>query len=218
MWELPRRRVLTLAAGAGGSVAIGGSIIYRSSDPTIAAEGLTARDVAVSSDDGELTSLSITPEVVVRWEGQPADVGYILAAWYVETEDVARTPIGPSPHRIEVASPDTSGQREHQFPEMPLLTTYGGPLDADAFTAPIEGLTTTRAVTIGMDVTLETPDRDEIVAETDVLGPRTFTVSVTNAVTSPNNGGGGGGAEVTGPGEDTDPDVDTSGTANVNAS
>jgi len=183
MTELSRRDVIRAGAGAAGVLVAGaGFTLYASEE--VAAAGLSADDVTVSSNDGELTTLTITPDVTVSWDGQESAVAEVHATWYVKTSSTSETTVGSTPYSISVSDPSKSGSVSHTFPEISLLSKNGGALTASNFTATTDGESTNTDVTLSMDVTLKDSGGNTIAAVTDVLGPKTYTVTVTNSTSS----------------------------------
>lgn len=162
--------------GLAALLAVGG-VITTSSRSAVAASGLDASDVTVSTNDEELNSLTIKPNITVTWEGMEDQVETIATKWYVKTNSTSETQFGPSPKKINVETPSKDGSVEHTYSsELHLL----GPLSASNFEATSDGGSKTTDVTLSMNAELRDASSNMIESETDVLGPKTFSVTVTN--------------------------------------
>jgi hypothetical protein len=181
MPELSRRDMVRAGAGTAVAVVAGSGVFLYSPDGTVRAAGLTADDVTVTSNDGELTTLTIAPDVTVSWDGQEAAVAEVHATWKVKTQSTSETTVGSTPYTIKVSDPSKSGSVDHTFNDINLLSTNGGSLSASNFEAASDGGSETTEVTISMDVTLKDADSNTIASKTDVLGPANYTVEVNNA-------------------------------------
>jgi hypothetical protein len=173
--EIDRRTLLKLAGGAtvgGGAVAAG---VYYTSEPAIAASGLTAEDVSVESAEGELQQLTIAPTVTVQWENYSG----------VQTVGVRFRADGPQSNGtvIEWTQQDldeaqTSGEIEFDIETTNMLSRNDGPLDGSSFSAE-EGEEATNDVTAMMDVRLVDGDGNTLEQQTSIMEV-TYTVTVTN--------------------------------------
>jgi hypothetical protein len=173
--EMDRRTLLKLAGGAaagGGAVAAG---IYYTSEPAIAASGLTAEDVSVESAEGELQELTIAPTVTVRWENYSG----------VQTVGVRFRTDGPQSNgtvtewtQRDLDEARTSGDFEFDMETANMLSRNDGPLDAGSFSAE-EGEEATNDVTVMMDVRLVDGDGNTIEQQTPIMEV-TYAVRVTN--------------------------------------
>ncbi|SDY95167.1 hypothetical protein SAMN05216564_11813 [Halopenitus persicus] len=200
MTELTRRNAIRVCSGSALALIAGGGVLTYSSESAVAATGLTANDVSVSSADGSLTTLTITPDITVSWDGQETEVAEIQATWYVKTSSTSETTVGSTPYSITVSSPGTNGSVDHTFPEISLLSNNGGALSGSNFDATTDGGSTTTTVTLSMDVTLKDSGSNTITSQTDVLGPQNYDITVNNTESSVN------------------PSISSSGTANTNGS
>ncbi|SDX91311.1 hypothetical protein [Halopenitus persicus] len=180
MVELTRRTVLRAGGGSTLALITGGGLLVYSSEPAVAATGLSADDVTVSSNDGELTSLTIAPDITVSWDGQETAVAEIQATWSVASSGTSESTVGSTPYSISAPSPGKSGSVDHTFPEISLLSNNGGALSASNFAATTDGGSTNTDVTLSMDVTLKDSSSNTVTSATDVLGPKTYAVTVTN--------------------------------------
>jgi hypothetical protein len=178
MVEITRRNAVRTGAGAGATLLVSGGMLIRSTESAIAASGLTAGDVSVSSDDGSLTTLTITPNITVSWDGQDSQVTEIQATWKVMTSGTSETTIRQTPYSISVSSETTSGSIDHTFPEISLLSNNGGALSASNFFATTDGDSKSTNVTLSMDVVLKDSGGNTVDSATDVLGPTEYTVTV----------------------------------------
>jgi hypothetical protein len=196
MTELTRRDVIRVGGGSTLALIAGGGLVVYSSDSAVAATGLTAKDVSVSSSDGDITTLTITPEITVSWDGQETAVAEIHATWHVKTSSTSETTVGSTPYSIAVSSPSKSGSANHTFPEISLLSKNGGALGASNFDSTTDDGSNSTDVTLSMDVVLKDSGSNTIASATDILGPKTYAVTVNN----------------------TESSVDSSGTANTSGS
>lgn len=164
------------AVGLTGAAAVSTGIIV-SSEPTVAASGLTADDVSVSDTDGDITSLTVTPDITISWSNQNSQIKTVKLTWYVKTSSNSGT-VGSTPYTFTVDTATTDGSISPDIPTIDLLSNNGGALSGSNFNAATEGDTTNTDVTISMDVQLLDSGDNVIVDRADLLGPKTFTVSV----------------------------------------
>lgn len=160
-----------------------GGLITTSSRSAVAATGLTASDVTVSTNDGELNALTVEPNVTVSWSGMEEQVATVAATWNVKTNSNSEEPFGPTPEKIAVDTPTKDGEVSHTYSDA-LGLLGGDPLSASNFEAAIDGGTENTDVTLSMDVELRDASSNVITSRTEVLGPKTFTVTVTNESSS----------------------------------
>lgn len=184
MTDITRRGAVRVGAGSAVALLAGGGMLYHSTEPVVAATGLDASDVSVSSDDGTLTTLTVTPDVTVSWDGQDSPVEEVRATWKVETNGTSETTVGSTPYSITVSDPTTNGSVQHAFPEISLLSNNSGALSESNFTASTDGGTESTVVTLSMDVILKDSGDNTIDKVTEVLGPTDYTVTVNNTDTS----------------------------------
>lgn len=189
MTDLSRRNVVRAGASTAVAVLVSGGALVYSSESAVAATGLTANDVSISSNDGDLTTLTVTPDITVNWDGQETAVSEIQATWNVQTSSTSETTVGNTPYSISVSNSSKSGSVSHTFSEISLLSKNGGALDASNFNAATDGGSTTTDVTLSMDATLKDSGSNTITSVTDVLGPNSYSVTVNNASSSVSSGG-----------------------------
>jgi hypothetical protein len=86
------RRTLLKRSGIGiaGLLAAGG-LLAPSSEPALAASELTASDVTVSTNDDELNSRTISPDITVSWSGREKAVETVEVTWCVMTSSTSET-------------------------------------------------------------------------------------------------------------------------------
>lgn len=200
MREFTRRDAIRAGGGSTLGLLAGGAWIAYSSGSAVAATGLTANDVTVDSADGSLTTLTIAPSITVSWDGQDSEVDEIKATWSVGTSYTDETTVGNTPYSISVSNPGTSGSVDHTFPTISLLSNNGGALTESNFDATTDGGSTTTDVTLSMDVVLKDSGDNTIASQTDILGPKTYAVTVNNESST------------------VEPIIDSSGTANTSGS
>jgi hypothetical protein len=172
--ELTRRTLLKVAGGtvvAGGAAALG---VQYASGPAVAARGLGADDVSVTSADGELQELTIAPEVTVEWENY-RDVRAVSLRFRADGPQSNGTVIDWTRRTLD--SPQSSGEREFEFDTATMLSQNGGPLDASSFGAE-EGETAENDVIVSMDLRLVDADENRVESRTPIA-QTTYTVSVT---------------------------------------
>ncbi|GAB3411367.1 hypothetical protein GCM10027435_02890 [Haloparvum alkalitolerans] len=165
----------------GGLVALlaGGGIVTLT-QPSLAADGtLDAADVSVSSTDGQLDSLTITPSITVDWANQDAAVATVEVTWHTSGPNTSKSTVGNTPYAFTPSSSSTDGSLTRDMGEINLLNT----LDASAFSADTDGNTTTSSVELWLDVTLK-DSGDNILDQQDDILNTTFQVSVTNTEAS----------------------------------
>ncbi|MDL0125607.1 twin-arginine translocation signal domain-containing protein [Halobacterium salinarum] len=183
MTDTSRRTLLKRAGGGAATLlAIGGGMTYLS-EPSVAATGLTADDVSVTSSNGTLTTLEIEPSITVSWSNQNTNVATVKVTWYVKTSSTSETTVGQTPYSLSVSNPSQDGSISKQMGPISLLSNNGGALSASNFAAGTDGGTKTTDVTISMDATLQDSNGNQLANTTDLLGPTTFAVSVTNEST-----------------------------------
>ena len=200
MTRLTRRKAIRAGGGSAVALIAAGGLLTHSSESAVAATGLTANEVSVSSADGDLTTLTIAPDITVSWDAQGTAVAAIKATWKVKTSSTDEATVGSTPYTISVSSPDTTGSVDHTFSEISLLSNNGGALDGSNFDATTDGGSNTTDVTLSMDVTLKDSGSNTITSQTDILGPKSYAVTVNNTTSSVN------------------PSVSSSGTANTDGS
>lgn len=180
--EISRRTLLKLAAGttvAGGAAAAG---VYYTSQPAVAAEGLTAEDVSVESANGELQSLTIAPTISVQWENY-SDVSEVDVKFRADGPQSNGTIIGwtdrdVSRGRGRGQGGQSSGEIEFDLDTANMLSKNGGPLDASSF-RPEEGEEEESEVTVSLDLRLLDDEGNTIESQTPILAV-TYAVRVTN--------------------------------------
>lgn len=187
--NVTRRRILRGGAGLVGATVVGTSALVFTTDPTVAATGLTASDVSVSNPEGNLQTLTITPDITISWDGQESAVASIDATWYVKTNSTSETTVGSTPYSISVSDPSKSGSISHTFPEINLLSDNGGALSESNFDASTDGGSNTTDVSLSIDAKLKDSGSNIIAQESDILGPKTNTVTVTNATSTVSSSG-----------------------------
>ena len=99
----------------------------------------------------------------------------------VSPNSTSETTVGSTPYTIDVSSPDTSGSISESFSTINLLSNNGGALSGSNFDATTDGGSNTTDVTLSMDGKLKDSGGDVLVDSTDLLGPRTFSVTVMNS-------------------------------------
>lgn len=189
MIELTRRNAMRVCSGSALALVAGGGMFMYSSESAVAATGLTTDNVSVSSADGDIATLAITPDITVSWDGQETEVAEIQATWSVMTSSTSETTVGSTPFSITVSSPGTTGSVDHTFSEISLLSNNGGALSGSNFDATTDGGSTTTTVTLSMDVTLKDSGSNTITSQTDVLGPQEYDVTVTNTESTVSSSG-----------------------------
>lgn len=179
-----RRSVLKRGgAGIAGLLTIGGGL-HLATESALAASGLTANDVNVSTTDGELNQLTINPEVTVSWSGRESDVSTVEVTWFVKTASTSETTVGNTPYSFSVASPSQDGSITKTIDPINLLSNNGGALSGSNFDAASDGTSNTTDVMLSMDATIKDSGSNILESKTDILGPKTFSVTVTNETSS----------------------------------
>lgn len=184
MVDLTRRRVVKTAGAVATTAALTSGFLLTTSKPALAATGLTASDVNVSTNDGELNTLTIAPDITVSWSGQETAVAEVEVTWKVMTSSTSETTIGNTPYSFTVSDPSKSGSLSKTMSAISMLSSNGGALSASNFEATTDGGSNTTDVTISMDCTLKDASSNTITSTTDLLGPKTYAVTVTNTTSS----------------------------------
>lgn len=179
------RRDILKKAGSGAVFTLVAGGLFLQSSRSVTAAGFTAADVNVTTSDGKLNTLTIEPDVTISWS-QPEAVATVEATWEVETTSNSGT-VGPTPYTHDVSDPTADGETTVDFPTINLLSNNGGALTGSNFTAGTDGSSTTTDVTLSMDTTLKDSGGNQIASKTDILGPKTFAVTVTNEETTTNS-------------------------------
>jgi hypothetical protein len=179
------RRGILKKAGAGAVFTLAAGGLFLHSSRSVAAAGLTAADVDVTTSDGELNTLTIEPDITITWS-QAEAVATVEATWEAETTANSGT-IGPTPYTRDVSDPTADGDVTLDFSTINLLSNNGGTLTGSNFAAETDGSSTTTDVTLSMDTTLKDSGGNQITNKTDILGPETFAVTVTNEETTTNH-------------------------------
>jgi len=187
MTTVSRRSTLRKAgASLTALAAVGGGVLLSGSEPALAASGLTADDVTVTTNDGQLNTLTITPDITVSWTGMQEQVATVAVTWFVKTNATSETHFGSNPKKLTVDTPLKQGSLSH---------TYSSPLDllnvlsASTFEATTDGGSTSTDVTLSMNAELRNSNSGTITSKTDVLGPKTYTVTVKNESSSVSSSG-----------------------------
>lgn len=170
-------------AGIASLLAVGGGM-HLATDQALAASGFTANDVDVSSTDGDLNTLTINPEITISWTGQESAVSTVEATWFVKTSSTSETTVGTTPYSFDVSSPGQSGSITETVGPINLLSNNGGALSGSNFDASSDGASNTTDVTLSMDAKVKDSGGNILESKTDVLGPKTFSVTVTNEMSS----------------------------------
>lgn len=189
MRELDRREVLKVGGATAASAALASSLVVFGSEEALAASGLTASDVNVSTTDGELNTLTIAPDITVSWDGQEAKVSTVEVTWKVSTNSTSETTIGQTPYSFDVSSPSKSGSIDRSISSISMLSNNGGALSGSNFDADTDGGSNTTDVTISMDTTIKDSNSNVLAQQTDILGPSTYSVTVTNESSSVSSSG-----------------------------
>ena len=165
--------VTTVGVGGAAALTLG-------TEPAIAADGtLTAKDVDVTSNGGELTTLTVAPSVTVDWTGQESQVATVRMTWHAESVSSPLNSGTLTTVDQSVSTPAVEGSASKTFTELSLLSGNGGPLTASNFASDTDGQSNSRDVKLTMDVTLLDGSDNEIMAKDGVL-TATYTVTVTN--------------------------------------
>jgi hypothetical protein len=173
--EIERRTLLKLAGGVliGGGAAAAG--VYYTTDPALAARGLTAEDVSVESADGVLQELTIAPTITVEWKNYPS-VSTVALKFRADGPQSNGTVINWTPRDLD--EPQSSGEIEFDLETTNMLSKNNEPLDASSFRAE-EGEEAENDVTVAMDLRLTDDEGNTIEERTPIL-ETTYTVRVTN--------------------------------------
>jgi hypothetical protein len=183
------RRDLVKAGGATAAALAVSSIVTFASRPAVGATGLTADDVTVSANDGELDSLTLAPEITVSWDGWAEPVTTVEATWYVKTSSTSETTVGSTPFTFDVSSPGKSGSISRSMSSINLLSNNGGALSGSNFDETTDGASKTTDVTLSMDGKLKDSEGTVLADRTDLLGPKTFSVTVENTASTVSSSG-----------------------------
>lgn len=184
-----RRRVLKLTGSTVAGVLVASGLVTNPSHSTVTATGLSAGDVNVTTTDGSLNTLTISPDITVSWTGQEAAVHTVEVTWKVTTGSTSETTIGPAPATFDVSSPSKDGSLNKTMTTINMLSDNGGALTASNFEATTDGGSNSTDVTISMDATLKDSGGNQLASKTDILGPTTYTVTVTNETSSTSSSG-----------------------------
>ena len=163
----------TLGVGGAAALTLG-------TEPAIAADGtLTAKDVDVNSNGGELTTLTVAPSVTVDWTGQESQVATVKMTWHAESVSSPLNSGSLTTVSQTVSTPTVEGSSSKTFDQLSLLSANGGPLTASNFAADTDGQSNSRDVKLTMDVTLLDGNGNQLMTKDGVL-TATYTVTVTN--------------------------------------
>jgi len=189
MSEMDRRELLKVGSATAASATLASSLVFFGSEEALAATGLTAADVSVSTTDGELNTLTLAPDITVSWDGQEAKVSTVEVTWKVKTNSTSETTVGQTPYSFDVSSPSKTGSIDKTLSTINLLSNNGGALSGSNFDATTDGGSSTTDVTISMDATLKDSGSNVLAQQTDILGPATYSVTVTNESSSLSSSG-----------------------------
>ncbi|OYR54548.1 hypothetical protein DJ71_27285 [Halorubrum sp. E3] len=184
MADQTRRDVMKRAGVVGAAGVLSSTALLSTSEPALAASGFTANDVNITTSDGKLNTLTINPDITIDWSDQGMPVATVEVTWKVSTSSTSKTTIGNTPYSFDVADPVTSGSFNQTISEISMLSNNGGALDASNFEATTDGGSNTTDVTISMDCTLKDSNDNIITSATDLLGPNTYSVTITNGTSS----------------------------------
>ncbi|PHQ38869.1 hypothetical protein DJ69_09320 [Halorubrum persicum] len=184
MIDQTRRDVMKRAGVVGAAGVLSSTALLSASEPALAASGFTANDVNITTSDGKLNTLTINPDITIDWSDQGMPVATVEVTWKVSTSSTSETTIGNTPYSFDVAEPTTSGSFNQTISEISMLSNNGGALDASNFEATTDGGSNTTNVTISMDCTLKDSNDNIITSATDLLGPNTYSVTITNGTSS----------------------------------
>lgn len=118
----------SVVKGLGGAAVVGATglgVLGLSNTPAraaVAVDGITAEDVSITSSDGEVTSLTVHPDVTATWDGLAEPIGGILHEAYVKLsseDDVDFQLLDTGETRT--ASASTSGSLDLDIPVLSLL-------------------------------------------------------------------------------------------------
>lgn len=181
------RRTFVKAAVTGTATATAGvGLLTLESKPAVAASGLSASDVDVTSNDGDLTSLTIAPDITVGWSGQESPIAEVQYVWSASTSTNSGS-LGTFSKSISTPTKSDSGVSK-TFDTINMLGKNGGPLDASNFDAASDGGTKTTDVTITMDVTLKDSNGNTVHTKNSALSS-TYAVNVTNKTSTVSSSG-----------------------------
>lgn len=180
-----RRSVLK---GAVSSIAVAGggvTLLAAESEPAVAATGLSAADVNVSTNDGSLNTLTLEPDVDVSWDGQETKVSEVQYTWSASTSFNSGT-LGT--FSKSVTTPGKNGSVFKSFSRINMLGRNSGPLTASNFESSTDGGSNSTDVTITLDVTLKDEGGSTITTKNDILSA-TYSVTVSNKTSTVSSSG-----------------------------
>lgn len=153
--------------------------IYWTSGSALAVTGFTANDVSITTDDGELSALTVAPEGTVDWSGLNGEADTVVVR--VQVSNGSTTVTTHSEH-LSVAG--TSGSTTFSVDPVNTLNeteTWGNTaFDTEQFSA-ADGSSKTTSLTVQISVVVL--DSENNVLET-VTEETTFDVIVTNEATA----------------------------------
>lgn len=167
---------LTIGCGIGAGLGISE---FWSESARAAATGLSASDVSVTSNDGTISELTITPDLTVTWQGFDTPVNSLSVVIRAKTEhDSTPQPRNIKSHRIDLNSPTPTGTVEPNIGEVDMLSANPDVVDPADFTDdPGNGPSNTE-VTVTVFVRLR--DANNTLLRPIPSDEVTFTVSVMN--------------------------------------
>jgi len=173
-----RRNLLKGAAGVGvlgaGLLAMGFGTNRNTARATVT--GLTASDVTITSNDGQVSTLTIEPEFTIDWSDFETPVDGMLIDIEAQTEGGnGGYVVG---HYPQISTASTQGSVTTQTPVLELLSANGGVIDRSALADTTEGDgPTSTVVELTFTVHFEDANNNDILTKTVT---ETFTVNVTN--------------------------------------
>lgn len=167
--SISRRKTIV---GAGTLALLGGVGTAVMSSPAAAADlsadELIAEDAEITSHDGSITEILVTPTVVIEWEGfnqddTPVDEISITFDADGETEPISLVDTDPG------TLSGTNGSQEFSFDETDLLaeeTDDNGNWSPETFEADVDGEEERTNVTVTCAAVIDEEDLDESTSET----------------------------------------------------
>lgn len=179
--------MLKAGLAAGGSAVGASTILVTQSEPAVAATAFEAGDVSVSNTSGELSSLTLNPEIGVEWNELSSEVEEVKFRFKTDM-DGSRSTVHKQTKTVE--SPGTGGSATfdtfNDGEAISLLSDNGGSLSASTFEDATAGDGESATTEVGLIVEgiFRTSGGNEIVSRTvngnDPLVDTSFTVTVTH--------------------------------------
>ena len=190
-----RRQLLRAVAVTSGTVLAGWSLSTSAkATATVSVSDFTAEDTSITTEDGSILELLVSPTLIFSWEGAAVDsvISIELVVEHTDTNDRATV------YRSEETVEKTHGTATVEGDAVDLLETDA--FSEDHFES--DRCTKESALTFHLTAMLTPPESSESVAETNIQTTATVSVTREPPGRSCERGNGSGGS----PPHDDDPD------------